>query len=75
MFGNLFISSRKEKERILSRIIQELRISDSEKEIYLLSMEILENTDFDIFYEKITGNLNLNSEEKRSIEPLSTTLI
>lgn len=76
MFGTSFFSSRSDKEVILIEIIRKLSISESEKELYILSLGILDSNDFDIFYTKITSQFHLkNNSWHTTIEPLTTTLI
>lgn len=58
---NIFASSRAEKTFILKEIISNLKIWAEEKELYFFSMEILENEDFDRFFEKITGEFQKNT--------------
>lgn len=75
MFGNAFFTSRNHKETLLKEIIQKLSISEWEKDLYTLSIEVLDNTDFDSFYQKITSQFQINKQYNTSIEPLSATLI
>ncbi len=76
MFGTSFFSSRSDKEIILIEIIRKLSISESEKDIYILSLEILDAVDFDNFYQKITSQFHLkNNMGHTTIEPFTTTLI
>jgi hypothetical protein len=76
MFGTQFFSSRSQKEGLLTEIIQKLSISESEKELYILSIGILDEWDFDIFYENITSQFRWkNNPEHASIEPLTAILI
>ena len=44
MYTNLSFSSRKDKEIFLREIIQKLTISPSEKEIYSLCIEVLNDS-------------------------------
>lgn len=76
MFWSTIFSSRKEKEDVLKNIIKQLSISQSEKDIYILSLEILDSEDFDVFYKKIVSNYeNLPESPQYSIEPLSSKII
>lgn len=76
MFGTSFFSSRSDKEVTLIEIIRKLSISDSEKDLYILSLGILDDMDFDNFYQKITSQFYLkNNSLHTTIEPLTTTLI
>ncbi len=45
--------SRKEKEIFIKEIIQKLHISIPEKEMYSICIDVLEDSDFEIFFEKI----------------------
>jgi len=67
-----FISSRKEKTILLENIINILSISNEEKELYKLSLMVLEDEDFNLFFKKIQENF---SQESKSIEPFSTKII
>ena len=74
MFLFSLFESRKDKEVLLIWIIKNLKISDLEKEMYILSLEVLDNEGFHSFFNTITSQL---SEEKsnQTIEPLSWNLI
>jgi hypothetical protein len=65
-------TSRQEKNLILSEIIKKLHISQEEKELYLLSIGILDDHEFQEFYTKIVNQVN---GRYSSIEPFSTQLI
>jgi hypothetical protein len=65
-------TSREEKNILLIEIIQKLNISQEEKELYILSLNILDEEDFTIFYTKITEQIHTNIY---SIAPLSPQLI
>ncbi len=49
----LWIKTRKDKELFLIKIFSKLDIDQNEKEIYLLSIEILDDWDFNNFFDKI----------------------
>ena len=70
LFG--IFTSREEKNILLIEIIKKLNISQEEKDIYILSLEILDDDDFSIFYENITKQIHENTY---SIAPLSLQLI
>lgn len=78
MFLFSLFESRKDKELLLIWIIKNLKISDLEKEMYILSLEVLDNQSFKSFFYTITSQV---SEEKfwkqikQTIEPLSWNLI
>jgi len=69
-------SSRESKKTFLNKIISKLSIHWEEKELYILCLEVLENKEFDIFFEKIFSQVsqNENIPDKRIIEPFTATL-
>ncbi len=72
--------SRKEKHKFLIDILSRIQIDENERELYILSLEILEENEFDTFYTKIylqvTNNGKIHEEiEKRMIEPMSSNII
>jgi hypothetical protein len=73
MEENTKIKTRKEKEKILQEIISKLSISSIEQDIYILSLEVLEDDGFDDFYQKITQQIEFR--DLNSIAPLSSTLM
>jgi hypothetical protein len=70
IFG--LFTSREEKNTLLIEIIKKLNISREEKDLYILSIEILDEQDFSKFYENITKQIHENTY---SIAPLSPQLI
>jgi hypothetical protein len=70
LFG--IFTSRGEKNVLLIEIIKKLNISKEEKDIYILSLEILDEADFSVFYENIMTQIHENTY---SIAPLSPQLI
>ncbi len=71
-------SSRKDKEVFLMKIIKTLSISNSEKEIYILCIEVLDTSAFDDFFQKILLQMEWtqsNNTEFTTIEPFTATLI
>lgn len=74
MFGSAFLTSRNHKEVLLKEIIRKLSITEWEKDLYILSLEVLDDTDFHEFYQKITSQFQIKTENT-TIEPLSTNLI
>ena len=69
-------SSRKEKEIFLREIIQKLTISESEKEIYNLCIEVLDESWFEWFFQKIYIQIQTQKTQNYStIEPFTATLI
>jgi hypothetical protein len=75
MDGSVF-QSRKEKEAFLKEVIKKLSISDTEKELYSISLEILEDKDFIIFFKTIISQIPVNQDFRQSsIAPLTSTLL
>ncbi len=71
-------SSRKDKEVFLMKIIKTLSISTSEKDIYILCIEVLDSSSFDDFFQKILLQMEwtqLQEIEFTTIEPFTATLI
>jgi hypothetical protein len=70
------LSWRKKKEKFLQEVIKNLRIEDEEKDIYFLSLEVLEEDEFNTFYEKIRVQIDTNDFTTHSrIEPFSSKLL
>lgn len=68
--------TRKEKELFLKEVLQKLSISHVEMEIYILSLEVLEEEDLDIFFQKITQQFHeISQENVSSIAPLTSNLL
>lgn len=71
-------SSRKDKEIFLIEIVKTLSINSSEKDIYTLCIEVLDNSSFEIFFNKILTQIEWNTKEEKeftNIEPFTATLI
>lgn len=76
MIDTSIFQSRKEKETFLREIITKLSISETEKEIYKISIEILDDTDFLKFFERITSQIPTeNNPRINTIAPLTSTLL
>lgn len=76
MIDTSIFQSRKEKETFLKEIITKLSISETEKEIYTISLEILNDWDFLQFFEKIISQVPDESLQRKStIAPLTSTLL
>lgn len=71
------IETRNEKTETLKQIIDTLKIWSEEKDLYILSLEILNDHDFSIFFETIISQINLwnNNTKEYSIEPLTSQII
>lgn len=52
IFG-IQINSRDEKQKTLKGVIEALSITQEEKDIYIISLDILSDRDFNLFFEKI----------------------
>lgn len=68
---SLIFHSRKEKEIFLKEIIQKLSITQPEKDIYFICIEILEEDAFENFFIKIMNQIPWNTENKNSHELLN----
>ncbi len=66
-------TSRQERTLVLQKIITKLNISQEEKDIYILSLDILDDKDFTIFFENIKNQIS-ESEEPYTIAPMGNTL-
>ena len=76
MFDIWFLTSRSTKEALLKEILQKISITDPEKDMYILSFEILEDEDFEKFYTNITSQFNIrNTSNYITLEPLTATFI
>lgn len=72
------LSSRKDKEIFLMKIIKTLSISNSEKDIYILCIEVLDTSSFEDFFQKIILQMEWTQKEElefTTIEPFTATLI
>lgn len=71
------LETRSEKAEILKRVIASLKVWPEEKDLYILSIDILNNTDFSIFFDRIMSQINNHSNDTReySIEPLTSQII
>ncbi len=70
------VESRDEKSKILKRVIASLKIWPEEKDLYIISIDILNNKDFSIFFDKIMTQINnTNNIREYSIEPLTSKII
>lgn len=65
-------TSRNEKTILLTEIIQKLNISTEEKELYILSLSLLDEKDFIEFYSTIHKQISTHTS---TIAPFSLQLI
>lgn len=73
----IIIESRDEKTEILKKIIHSLNIWSEEKELYLLSLDVLSDSDFTLFFNRITSQVSSSAKNTKeySIEPLTSQFI
>ena len=74
------LSTRKDKEQFLKEILARLNIDTYEKEIYILSLEILNDSELSTFFEKILSQIMEDGKmkdeiEKMTLAPLSANII
>lgn len=76
MFSKEVFSSRESKHTFLREVIEKLSIHTEEKELYFLSLEVLEEREFNNFFEQIYSQVTYDGElvEKKKIAPFTTTL-
>ena len=67
---SFFGTSRHQKKMILLEIIATLPIQQEEKDLYILSMDILDEDDFNVFFLKITKEIGSVSSPKFTFSPL-----
>ena len=76
MIDTSIFQSRKEKETFLKEVIKKFSISETEKEIYSISIEILDENDFSVFFDKIVSQIPEDDNSRKStIAPLTSTLL
>lgn len=76
----IVLKNRDEKSETLKKVIESLSIWPEEKDLYLLSLDILSDNDFSIFFDRlmsqITHHGNIQKSPKEySIEPLTSKII
>ena len=71
------LKTRGEKSETLKRVIKSLNIWSEEKDLYIFSLDILNDTDFSIFFDRIMSQINIHKNNTReySIEPLTSQII
>ena len=71
------LETREEKSETLKRVISSLSIWPEEKDLYLLSLDVLSDRDFTHFFETIMSQINKSNQTQgnRSIEPLTSRII
>ena len=70
MFDFLFTeTSRRKKTEILKKIIEGIPIDYYNKNLYIASIDILSDEEFDFFYMKITNSIVPDVEKKFIVKP------
>ncbi len=55
--SQIHLTSRDEKSFFLKEVIEKLEIQKEEKSLYFFSMEILDDDDFEKFFQKIVSQI------------------
>lgn len=75
-FFGIVLKTRNEKSQTLRKVIQSLNIWPEEKDLYLLSLDILSDRDFGVFFDNLMSQVNKSKNMKEySIEPLTSKII
>ncbi len=76
-FFGITLDTRGEKSETLKHVIGSLNISLEEKDLYILSLEILNDQDFIVFFNTIMSQIDIHKNNIReySIEPLTSQII
>ena len=74
------LRTRKQKYTFLSEVLSKIQIDQNERDLYILSLELLSDEAFEDFYTKISGQIFTNGEldpelHKKTIAPLSSNII
>lgn len=70
------LETRYEKSQTLLRVIESLSIWTEEKDLYIVSLEILNDTDFNHFFNTLMNQVkNSATNSKNSIEPFTSQII
>lgn len=71
------LETRDEKAETLKWVIRSLDIKQEEKDLYIISIDILTDNDFSIFFNAIMSQVNFwkNSTKYYTIEPLTSQII
>ncbi len=77
MLSTSIFSSRKLKFFFLTEIIYKLNIHKEEKDLYIFCLEILEDKEFNIFFQKIYSQVweNWENFNKKIINPFTAILL
>jgi hypothetical protein len=75
-FFGITLETRSEKSKTLQRVIESLSIWIEEKDLYIVSLDILNDTDFNHFFNTMMIQINNPTSNTRiSIEPLTSQII
>ncbi len=76
-FFGIVLETRVEKSETLKQVIGSLNIWPEEKDLYMLSLEILNDRDFNICFNKLISQINPSKKNIKefSIEPLTSQII
>lgn len=73
----IVLESRDEKTEVLKKVIKSLNIWPEEKDLYILSLDVLTDSDFTLFFNRIISQVSSSKNNTReySIEPLTSQFI
>jgi hypothetical protein len=76
-FFGIDFFSRNEKSETLKRIIESLQIWNEEKDLYIVSLDILNDSDFNVFFDSIVWQIEIGTTtgKEHSIAPLTQQII
>ncbi len=76
-FFGIILETRGEKSETLKKVIKSLSIWPEEKDLYLLSLDILSDRDFTIFFDTLMSQIHKSKKinKEYSIEPLTSQII
>lgn len=76
-FFGITLETRGEKSETLKQVIDSLSIGPEEKDLYILSLDILNDHDFSLFFSAIMSQISTHQNNTReySIEPLTSQII
>ncbi len=76
-FFGIILETRLEKSETLKQVIRSLNIWPEEKDLYIISLEILNDRDFNIFFNELISQIHPSKKNAKefSIEPLTSQII
>lgn len=69
------LETRYEKSQTLLKVIESLSIWKEEKDLYIVSLEILNDSDFNQFFNTLMNQVKNSTTNKNSIEPFTSQII